>query len=152
VPPNNLRYFRPNINVTRGQLSKMVVLGRQWSQLNPATPDFADVLPNTAFYTVIETAYSHGIISGYNCGGPGEPCDPRNRPYFRQYNTATRAQGAKIIDLALYSNDITPTPFVVPTATNTPLPTNTPTATATASPSATSTAGATATVTVTPTP
>ncbi len=53
------------------------------------------------FYRFVETAACHGIISGYTCGGPGEPCDAQGRPYFRQYNTATRGQIAKIVDTAL---------------------------------------------------
>jgi hypothetical protein len=102
-------YFRPNANVTRGQLSKMVVLAKQWTVLNPAAADFADVTTASPFYTVVETAYIHGIISGYACGGPGETCDAGHRPYFRQYSTATRGQASKIIDLAISSGDITPT-------------------------------------------
>ena len=39
-----------------------------------------------------------GIISGYNCGGVGEPCiPPANLPYFRPGNNATRGQIAKIV-------------------------------------------------------
>jgi hypothetical protein len=38
-----------------------------------------------------------GIIQGYPCGGPFEPCvAPANRPYFRPQNPATRGQMAKI--------------------------------------------------------
>ena len=39
----------------------------------------------------------HGVIGGYQCGGPGEPCDSENRAYFRPYNTLTRGQLAKIL-------------------------------------------------------
>ncbi len=65
-----------------------------------AQASFADVLPNTAFYTYIEALNAAGIISGYSCGGAGEPCDALNRPYFRQYNDVTRGQAAKAIALA----------------------------------------------------
>ena len=82
-------YFRPDAAVTRGQLLKMVVNAAGWPLLNPATPTFADVGPGTAFYTFIETGVSHGIISGYDCGGPGEPCQaPANRRYFRPAGNA----------------------------------------------------------------
>ncbi len=94
-------YFRPNANVTRGQLSKIVVGAAAWLPFSPASPSFADVLPGTAFYTFVETAACHGVISGYTCGGPGEPCDPQQRPYFRQGNQATRGQIAKIVDLGI---------------------------------------------------
>jgi hypothetical protein len=38
---------------------------------------------------------------GYPCGGPNEPCDGQNRPYFRPGNNATRAQLSKMLALAL---------------------------------------------------
>ena len=99
----NRPYFRPYNNVTRGQLSKIDVVAAGWDLQNPPTGSFTDVLPNTAFYTFVETAACHGVISGYNCGGPGEPCDPNNRPYFRQGNSATRGQIAKIVYLSIQS-------------------------------------------------
>ncbi len=37
IPPNNRPYFRPNNNVTRGQASKMVQLGRPQLAVTPAT-------------------------------------------------------------------------------------------------------------------
>ena len=99
----NRPYFRPYANVTRGQLSKIDVVAAGWPQQNPANGTFADVLPNTAFYTFVETAACHGVVSGYTCGGPGEPCDAQNRPYFRQNNPATRGQIAKIVYLSVTS-------------------------------------------------
>src|SRR5262249_36143105 len=67
--------FRPQNNVTRGQLSKIDVVAAGWPPLTPATGTFADVAPGGAFYSFVEAAYCRGIISGYACGGPGEPCD-----------------------------------------------------------------------------
>ncbi|HMA36041.1 MAG TPA: PQQ-binding-like beta-propeller repeat protein [Chloroflexia bacterium] len=100
----NRPYFRPYTNVTRGQLAKIIVTGAAYSLVTPAQGSFTDVLPGTAFYPFVETAFCHGLISGYNCGGPGEPCDSTNRPYYRQYNQATRGQIAKIQYGALTSN------------------------------------------------
>ena len=60
-----------------------------------------DVPPTTAFYPFVETAACRGIISGYSCGGPGEPCDSQQRSYFRPGNNAVRGQIAKIVYLAL---------------------------------------------------
>jgi hypothetical protein len=98
----NRPYFRPFANVTRGQLSKIDVVAAGWSLGTPPPPGtFEDVPPTNVFYTYIETAYCHGVISGYNCGGPGEPCDPSNRPYFRWFNDATRGQIAKIVYLSI---------------------------------------------------
>jgi hypothetical protein len=99
----NRPYFRPYASVTRGQLTKIVVVAAGWQVQNPAAGSFADVAPNTAFYTFVETAYCHGIISGYTCGGPGEPCDGQTRPYFRPGADATRGQIAKIVYGALTS-------------------------------------------------
>ena len=113
------------------------------------------MLPGTAFYETVETAVAHGIISGYGCGGPGEPCDPANRRYFRQNNPATRSQGAKIIDLALYSVDNTPTPVLTATQTVTPIVTSTavaPTATTTQEPPTATVTGTPATATSTAVP
>ncbi|HMA37508.1 MAG TPA: S-layer homology domain-containing protein [Chloroflexia bacterium] len=114
---NNRPYFRPYTNVTRGQLSKIDVVAAGWTPLNPAAGTFADVLPGSAFYPFVETAVCHGILSGYNCGGPGEPCDAQNRPYFRQYNNATRGQIAKIVDLSITGGQSCPGPQVDPART-----------------------------------
>jgi hypothetical protein len=85
--------FRPGNNVTRGQLSKIVVLAEGWPVYTPATPTFSDVGADNAFYGHIETAYHHNIISGYSCGmGCLE---------FRPGNNATRGQIAKIVYLAV---------------------------------------------------
>ena len=89
--------FRPGNQATRGQFAKMDALGMGWTLLNPADPTFADIAPGSTFYRYIETAFSHGVISGYPCGGSTEPCDPQSRPYFRQNVNITRAQIAKII-------------------------------------------------------
>jgi hypothetical protein len=81
--------YRPNNNVTRGQLSKIVVTAANsvfyWTILNPADPTFTDVAPGSAFYTYIETAVCHGVVSGYADGT------------FRPNNNAIRAQIAKIV-------------------------------------------------------
>jgi hypothetical protein len=89
--------FRPFFNTTRGQLSKIVVLAEAWAVQNPAYPTFSDVPADHAFYQYVEAAYAHGIIAGYGCGGPGEPCPGQ---YFRPFNNVTRGQLCKIIVLA----------------------------------------------------
>src|SRR5205823_1437097 len=58
--------FRPGANITRGQLCKIIVLAQQWSIHTPPTPTFIDVPTTDPFYSHIETAYFHTIISGYN--------------------------------------------------------------------------------------
>jgi hypothetical protein len=81
--------FRPYNNATRGQLSKIVVLAEGWPIQVSDGPHFRDVAPDSTFYPYIETAYSRGIISGYDCGaGCAE---------FRPGANVTRAQLCKII-------------------------------------------------------
>jgi hypothetical protein len=93
--------FRPNNSTTRSQLTKMISLAEGWTPVNPATATFEDVPPSNTFYTNVETAYAHGLINGYPCGGPFEPCvPPANRPYFRPYNDVTRGQLSKMISVA----------------------------------------------------
>jgi TolB protein len=122
--------FRPNNNATRGQISKMVALAYKWRleapqaqqksaqgglepiqwQWSPSVGGytFADVLPGSTFFLYIEAAYREGVVSGYPCGGNGEPCDPQHRPYFRPSRNVTRGQIAKIISNAAHYDD-TPT-------------------------------------------
>jgi len=91
--------FRPNNDVTRGQLSKIVANSADMHE--PVhTWTFQDVPPDSTFYEFIERMASRGIIGGYNCGGPGEPCGPESRPYFRPGSNATRGQISKIVSNA----------------------------------------------------
>jgi hypothetical protein len=69
---------------------------------------FADVPPTYPFWLWIERLTAHGAISGYACGGSGEPCDPQQRPYFRWGNPTTRGQLAKIAATIFYPNCQTP--------------------------------------------
>ncbi|MDQ2806740.1 MAG: S-layer homology domain-containing protein [Chloroflexota bacterium] len=82
-------YFRPSNFVTRGQLTKIVVLGAGFTLINPPTPTFTDVARDNVFYPFIETAVCHGAISGYD------------DHTFRPNNYAFRGQIAKIVYLAV---------------------------------------------------
>jgi hypothetical protein len=105
----NQPYFRPYNPATRGQLSKIVSNGAGIVDPVPVgTQTYADVLPTNTFYVWIERLTARGVMSGYPCGGPGEPCDPQNRPYFRPYADVTRAQSAKIISNTFFPNCQTP--------------------------------------------
>lgn len=77
--------FRPNARITRSQLSKVVVLARNWAIDTTGGPHFTDVPDSNPFFTYVETGYNHAIISGYADGS------------FRPYNSATRGQIAKIV-------------------------------------------------------
>jgi hypothetical protein len=89
-------YFRPNNNITRSQLSKVIALAKAYPLLNPATPTFADVAPGSTFYQYVETVAAHSLVLGYPCGSPGEPCPGT---YFRPVNSATRGQVSKIVTI-----------------------------------------------------
>jgi outer membrane protein assembly factor BamB len=81
--------FRPGSGVTRGQLAKIVVNAAGWPMQTPARATFSDVPPGSPFFSAIETAACHGIISGYADGS------------FRPGAGATRGQISKIVYLAL---------------------------------------------------
>ncbi|MEO8285568.1 MAG: hypothetical protein ABI670_03975 [Chloroflexota bacterium] len=63
-----------------------------------ASRDFEDVLPTNTFFNNIRSLYFAGIVGGYPCGGPGEPCGPENLPYYRPGASVSRGQMAKIAD------------------------------------------------------
>jgi hypothetical protein len=66
---------------------------------------FEDVPSTNPFYSFITCLACHDIISGYNCGGAGEPCNGNHDPYFRSGANVTRGQIAKIVGNAAGFND-----------------------------------------------
>ncbi|MDQ5823802.1 MAG: S-layer homology domain-containing protein [Chloroflexota bacterium] len=102
-------YYRPGANVTRGQLSKIIANSAGLSgELPQGQQQFADVPPGSPFYEFVERLAETGAISGYSCGGAGEPCDGQNRSYFRPNNPATRGQISKIVATAAGFEDEIP--------------------------------------------
>jgi hypothetical protein len=97
VPPDNLPYFRPEVLVTRGQLTKILIIGAGITFNTNGGPHFEDVPVGSTFYVYVETLFNLGSIHGYPCGGLGEPCDPVGRAYFRPGNNVTRAQLSQIV-------------------------------------------------------
>ncbi|HEY0071215.1 MAG TPA: S-layer homology domain-containing protein [Chloroflexia bacterium] len=106
----NLPYFRPGSNATRGQISRIVsnTAGFQ----NSAGPQlFNDLQLGSAFYDFVKRLTNRGIMSGYACGGEGEPCNASGLgalPYFRPNNNATRGQVAKIVANTFFPDCQTP--------------------------------------------
>ncbi|HYP40888.1 MAG TPA: SBBP repeat-containing protein, partial [Chloroflexia bacterium] len=99
----NRPYFRPNNNATRGQISKIVSNAVGFGE--PAIGQiFEDVPQTNPFYEFIQRLARRGIMSGYPCGGEGEPCGAGDRPYFRWGNNATRGQTAKIVSNTFFPN------------------------------------------------
>jgi carboxypeptidase T len=103
----NRPYFRPGANATRGQLSKIVSNAAGFNEI--ATEQFyADVASDNPFYQEIMRLTNRSVMSGYACGGPGEPCDSENRPYFRWGSPVTRGQAAKIVANTFFPGCATP--------------------------------------------
>ena len=77
--------FRPQEDVTRGQITKIVVTAEGWPIDLTGAPHFTDVPAGSTFYNWIETAVNRGILTGYSDGT------------FRPGNPATRGQLSKIV-------------------------------------------------------
>ena len=59
--------YLPNIPITRGQLTKLVVNAGGYTLITPAAgPTFIDVPPSNVFYVSIETAAANHIVGGYS--------------------------------------------------------------------------------------
>ena len=101
--------FRPGNTITRGQIVKVIIVATGLSATIPGSPTFADVPTSNGFFQWVEIATAQGVISGYGCGGPGEPCDGQNRPYFRPNAAVNRGQIAKMIVQAQDWNPPNPT-------------------------------------------
>jgi hypothetical protein len=87
--------FRPGNNITRGQIAKIVSNAAGFTE--PVTGQtYTDVPTTQTFYEWIERLSARGVMGGYVCGGPGEPCDDEGRAYFRPGADATRGQLSKI--------------------------------------------------------
>jgi hypothetical protein len=107
--PQNRPYFRWGSQATRGQISKITAVTAGWNGPIPTTQQtFTDVPPTNPFWLWIEELATRNIISGYGCGGPGEPCDPQNRAYFRWGANATRGQMSKIAAESFFPGCVTP--------------------------------------------
>ncbi len=87
--------FRPNNQVTRGQLAKIVSNAAGFTE-DPGAQIYEDVAPGYTFYEWINRLSRRGYMGGYACGGVGEPCNT-GMPYFRPVANATRGQTSKIV-------------------------------------------------------
>ncbi|MEO8287667.1 MAG: S-layer homology domain-containing protein [Chloroflexota bacterium] len=106
VSPGNRPYYRPGVDVTRGQITKIVSTAAGFTDPAPTTNTFADVPVGSTFHVYVERLLLNrpGVMSGYPCGGPGEPCDPQQRPYFRPNATLSRGQASKIVSNTFFPN------------------------------------------------
>jgi hypothetical protein len=99
-------YFRPFANATRGQTSKIVSNAAGFAEL-PTEQTYQDVPLSHTFYREIQRLASRNVMTGYPCGGPGEPC-LSGKPYFRPENNVTRGQSAKIVSNTFFPGCVTP--------------------------------------------
>lgn len=60
--------YRPNLAITRAQLTKLVVSAAGYDLINPDTPTFSDVPRTNVFYQFVETAHQHGVVNGFSGG------------------------------------------------------------------------------------
>ncbi len=67
------------------------------ASVTPCALTFADVPPDAFYAESLRCLACRGIVGGYPCGGPGEPCPGL---YYRPANNVTRGQIAKIIATA----------------------------------------------------
>jgi RHS repeat-associated protein len=88
--------FRPNNNITRSQIAKIVSNAAGFNE-SPGAQIYEDAPPSYTFFAWINRLSRRGHMGGYPCGGTAEPCGPGNRPYFRPNASATRGQLAKIV-------------------------------------------------------
>lgn len=112
--------LRAGLAATLSSVAIMVSLNGSWSA-SAATPQskgaekptiqspaatcpggqcFTDVAHGNTFYNFVNNLYQNDIVSGYACGGAGEPCDSSNRPYYRPGTAVTRGSMSKFVDLA----------------------------------------------------
>ncbi|HEX9987568.1 MAG TPA: S-layer homology domain-containing protein, partial [Chloroflexia bacterium] len=89
--------FRPNNNIIRGQIAKMVSNSAGFSD-PPGAQIYEDVPPSNEFFVWINRLSNRGVMTGYPCGSNVfEPCRAGNRPYFRWNANATRGQISQIV-------------------------------------------------------
>ncbi len=84
--------FQPNTDVTRGQVAKIVFGSLNWQMNSPTLTNFSDVSPGDWTYTYAQAISSAEVMSGYADNS------------FRPNAPATRAQIAKILALAIFSD------------------------------------------------
>lgn len=85
--------FKPNVDVTRAEFTKIIVLAVGLAEENPVTPTFTDVAPGTWYYGYIEAASKAGLVKGYETGE------------FRPNAKITRQEIAAILVRALGIDD-----------------------------------------------
>ena len=90
VEPDNLPYYRPDVNALRGQAAKIVAVAAGFTD-EPTGQTFQDIPPGSTFYVWVEQLASRGIVSGFPCGEGVGPCvEPDNLPYYRPFDALAK--------------------------------------------------------------
>ena len=99
VEPDNLPYYRPDADATRGQAAKMIAIAAGFED-EPTGQTFEDIPPGSTFYVWIEQLASRGVAEGFECGTlPNEPCvEPDNRPYYRPFDPIIKRDANVMIE------------------------------------------------------
>ncbi len=102
------KYYPANPTV-RGLAAKYIVMKAGLTLEDPATPHFTDVPKTNAYYKYVETAFSHGIVSGYSGALAGK---------FGPNDSLTREQYAKMTVLGFEIPSYTPATRTFPDVTS----------------------------------
>ena len=102
--PSGVPCFRWELPVTRGQLAKIDANAAGYAE-TPSGQTFRDVPASQPFYVFIERLSLHNVISGYTCGGPGEPCPG---VYYRPNANITRGQVSKVASQTFFPLNCAP--------------------------------------------
>ncbi len=102
-------YYRATTGVTRGRTAKILTQAAGFREPIPYNRQtFGDVPVGSPFWVWIEELVRQGVVSGYRCGGPAEPCtDQPRRRYFRPNAPVTRGQLASMVYEARHGPSIT---------------------------------------------
>jgi hypothetical protein len=102
--------FKPEANVTRAQLAKIVSNAAGFTDVPPPGSFlFTDVPPTHTFYLFVERLARRGIVEGYECGEPpAGPCDPQGRPWFLPQDDVTRGQATKFVSNTFFPIECAP--------------------------------------------
>jgi hypothetical protein len=107
VEPDNLPYYRPEVDALRAQAAKMIAVAAGFDD-EPTSWTFQDIPVGSAFYVWVEQLAVRGIAEGFECGTLSqEPCvAPENRPYFRPFAHITKQDALKMLQATFHNEGL----------------------------------------------
>ena len=105
VGPDNLPYFSPDEEATRGQISKVIANAAGFSE-SVSGQTFEDVPPGSTFHEFVERLASRGLMEGVACGTTEDvPCvAPDNRPYFLPFDRMPMPELVRVVNDTFHGN------------------------------------------------